>query len=174
MIKTAFVIGNPDLCIGCRTCEIACVLAHTEKQLGTEAIKSVPFVPRLSVVKTEDISVPVQCRQCEDAPCAEACPEKAIVQRGQAIYVLADKCVGCKNCLMACPIGAVYLTRVEENPGQKTAYKCDLCGDVPDGPQCVKKCPTKALSVVLPAAITAGIKEKRKSAVREHSPFQAL
>ena len=166
MLDTAFVIGNPDLCIGCRTCELACVLAHTKKQLGTDEIKDVPFVPRLSVVKTEDISVPVQCRQCEDAPCAEACPEKAIVHRGQTIYVLADKCVGCKNCLMACPIGAVYLTRVEENPCQKTAYKCDLCIEVTEGPQCIKKCPTKALSLVLPETIKTNIKEKRANAVR--------
>ena len=166
MINTAFVIGNPDLCIGCRTCEIACVLAHTNKQLGTEQIKEVPFVPRLSVVKTEDISVPVQCRQCEDAPCAAACPENAIVQRGQSIYVLAEKCVGCKNCIMACPIGAVYLTRVEENPCHKTAYKCDLCTDMPEGPQCIKKCPTKALSMILPEAIKSSIKEKRANTVK--------
>ena len=166
MLNTAFVIGNPDLCIGCRTCEIACVMAHTQKALGTDAIKAVPFVPRLSVVKTEDISVPVQCRQCEDAPCAEACPEKANVQRGQAIYVLADKCVGCKNCIMACPIGAVYLTRVEDKPCQTTAYKCDLCIEVADGPQCVKKCPTKALAVVLPEEIEKSIKQKRTQAIR--------
>lgn len=166
MLETAFVIGNPDLCIGCRTCELACVLAHTDKQLGTEEIKSVPFLPRLSVVKTEDISVPVQCRQCEDAPCAEACPEKAIVHRGQAIYVLADKCVGCKNCLMACPIGAVYLTREAEGACQKTAYKCDLCAEVAEGPQCIKKCPTKALSVMLPEAIETSVKAKRTSVVK--------
>ncbi|SDE74244.1 4Fe-4S dicluster domain-containing protein [Sporomusa acidovorans] len=166
MLDTAFVIGNPDLCIGCRTCELACVLAHTKKQLGTEEIKSVPFLPRLSVVKTEDISVPIQCRQCEDAPCAEACPEKAIVHRGQAIYVLAEKCVGCKNCLLACPIGAVYLTRTAENAPQKTAYKCDLCAEIPDGPQCVQKCPTKALKIMLPESIASSVKEKRVNAVR--------
>ena len=168
MMNTAFVIGNPDLCIGCRTCELACVLAHTDKQLGTEGIKNIPFTPRLSVVKTEDISVPVQCRQCEDAPCAAACPEKAIIQRGQAIFVLANKCVGCKNCMMACPIGAVYLTRVEEeeHPGQKTAYKCDLCANLADGPQCIKKCPTKALSIISPEVITSSVKEKRSKAVR--------
>ncbi len=166
MMNTAFVIGNPDLCIGCRTCELACVLAHTNKKLGTEAIKDVLFVPRLAVVKTEDISVPVQCRQCEDAPCAEACPEKAIVHRDQAIFVLANKCVGCKNCIMACPIGAVYLTRVEDDCSRTTAYKCDLCVDVPEGPQCVMKCPTKALSVVSPQTIEANVRGRRRSAVR--------
>jgi electron transport protein HydN len=168
VISTAFVIGNPNLCIGCRTCEIACVLAHTEKKLGTDEIKDANFVPRLSVVKTSDISVPIQCRQCEDAPCAASCPEKAIVQKDQAIYVLADRCVGCKNCLMACPIGAVYLTRVENPPAdapeRKFAYKCDLCASLPDGPECIKKCPTKALSKVLPEDIASDVKEKRKKA----------
>ena len=166
MLNTAFVIGNPDLCIGCRTCEIACVLAHTAKQLGTEEIRNIPFKPRLSVVKTEDISVPIQCRQCEDAPCAEACPEKAIIQRGQAIFVLANKCVGCKNCLMVCPIGAVSLTRVEDDPEHTTAYKCDLCMDVPEGPQCIKKCPTKCLSLILPEDVAASVKEKRHNTAR--------
>jgi len=166
VISTAFVIGNPALCIGCRTCEIACVLAHTDKKLGAPEIQNAPFIPRLSVVKTSEVSVPIQCRQCEDAPCAESCPEKAIVQKDQAIFVLAERCVGCKNCLMACPIGAVYLTRVEGNPEKKAAYKCDLCADSPDGPECIKKCPTKALSKMLPENIETDIQKKRQNAVK--------
>ena len=63
-----FVIAEPDKCIGCRTCEVACVLAHptgAENDLTPEN-----FRPRLRLVKGLKLTAPVQCRQCENA-----CPQ---------------------------------------------------------------------------------------------------
>lgn len=94
-----FVIAEPDKCIGCRTCEVACVLAHptgAENDLTPEN-----FRPRLRLVKGLKLTAPVQCRQCENAPCVNVCPTNALVYSADtvqliqgALYRLPDMCAG--------------------------------------------------------------------------------
>lgn len=71
-----------------------------------------------------------------------ACPVEAIVinQATGAKEVLADVCVGCKVCTIACPFGTVNYDH-----DTKVAYKCDLCGG---DPECAKACPTQAITYV--------------------------
>jgi len=82
------------------------------------------------------------CRQCEDAACAETCPEEAITfdEAVRAWLVDADKCLACGACVDACPYGAILLDPVTDG-----ATKCDLClGAV----RCVEICPPHALRLV--------------------------
>ncbi len=66
----SLIIVNPADCIGCRTCEVACVVAHpSEQELNADI-----FLPRLKVQRLDSISAPVMCHQCENAPCVGACP----------------------------------------------------------------------------------------------------
>lgn len=175
-----FVMANPDKCIGCRTCEIACVVAHTETNLFLEEPDEFDFSPRLSVVKTAQISVPVQCRHCEDAPCANVCPNGSIFSVDNTIYINQTTCIGCKTCMLACPYGAIDLV-AEFRDGAKVAQpglrsndngkwdakdrvvanKCDLCLGKENGPECVRICPTDALRVVEPVQVEQSVKEKR-------------
>ena len=70
----SLIIVNPADCIGCRTCEVACVVAHpSEQELNADV-----FLPRLKVQRLDSISAPVMCHQCDNAPCANACPTGAI------------------------------------------------------------------------------------------------
>ena len=46
-----FVKGNPDLCIGCRTCMIGCVVAHEGKHIFEIDPDSYAFNPKLHMVK---------------------------------------------------------------------------------------------------------------------------
>lgn len=175
-----FLIANPDRCIGCRTCEIACVLAHAPS--GAVARDGLPgnFTPRLRVVKTAAVSAPVQCRHCEDAPCANVCPTQAIVNREDSIQVDPARCIGCKSCVLACPFGAMDMVPLVAagvravQPGLKVqgpngledkdrfvALKCDLCAGRPEGPACAGVCPTQALSPAGGAVMTADITRKR-------------
>src|ERR1039458_4604676 len=128
------VIADPGKCIGCRTCEIACVLAHA----ATDAmVKMSPasFNPRLMVVKTTTVSTPVQCRQCEDAPCAAVCPTGTLVLRNNTVEVIPSRCIGCKSCMIACRFGVIEVlpcapTLSERQPSGTThveAVKRDLC-----------------------------------------------
>ncbi|HMK78636.1 MAG TPA: 4Fe-4S dicluster domain-containing protein [Xanthobacteraceae bacterium] len=94
-----FVIADPKLCIGCYTCEAACV--HVHQDAGLQAY------PRLAVTQTAQGTMPVQCRHCEDAPCATVCPVNAITQAEGMIALNESTCIGCKMCALACPFGAI-------------------------------------------------------------------
>lgn len=161
-----FVVANPNRCIGCKACEIACAVAHLDTSVTTAEFTDTPFSPRLNVLKTADGNGPIQCRHCEDAPCAKVCPNKCINNIDGIVYIDRSNCIGCKTCTMACPVGAVGLVP-EINVQEKLAKqdlkaldgklyfkenivgnKCDLCKDREGGPACAKVCPTKAFKIV--------------------------
>lgn len=94
-----FVIAEAKLCTGCGTCERACVEVHAS--VGLQAH------PRLHVTETPQGTMPVQCRHCEDAPCAKVCPVVAITHGEDMIALNESICIGCKMCGLACPFGAI-------------------------------------------------------------------
>jgi len=171
----SFVLADPQKCIGCKSCEVACAVVHNDQIITTAGTMEIPVIPRLYLVQVPEVTMPVQCRHCEDAPCANACAEGAIVQKNNTIVVEEDACVGCKTCLIACPFGAIDLVP-QYRKGQEViqrvlksetedglvdkpkviASKCDLCFSREQGPACVEVCPQKAVEIVVPA------KEKRK------------
>lgn len=166
-----FVIANPDKCIGCRTCMIACVVAHSEENIFYKEPDTINFNPKLDVIKTNKVSAPIQCRHCEDAPCAKVCPNKAISKIDNVIKVDEKKCIGCKTCMMACPIGAIDLATLDISDENKfyflekmVANKCDFCISSEEGPACVKVCPTQAFKIVKEDDIDISVKERRKLA----------
>ncbi|MGL4859624.1 MAG: 4Fe-4S binding protein, partial [Enterobacteriaceae bacterium] len=145
-----FVIADPQKCIGCRTCEVACVMAHSDP--SSQTLTATSFTPRLRVLKGDYVSTAVMCRQCDDAPCLTVCPNGAIVRSKESIQVIASRCIGCKTCVVACPFGAidVLVQPATTANGSLTAvaYKCDLCVDHSAGPSCVQVCPTDALRLI--------------------------
>jgi electron transport protein HydN len=95
--------------------------------------------------------MPVQCHHCEDAPCLQSCLTGALVRREGAVLVNRAKCIGCRNCALACPFGAISIASSEMLAGKDTApiFKCDLCeGTGRETPACVGACPNEALRVV--------------------------
>ena len=62
------------------------------------------------------------CRDCEDAPCVDACPAGAIYKRRTDGYVVLNEkqCVGCNMCVMVCPFNAIGI-------GKDSNFKCDTC-----------------------------------------------
>ncbi len=152
-----FITTEPAKCIGCLTCEIACVLAH-ESAPDIETLSPTNFEPRLHVVHSFQVSTPVTCHQCDDAPCLNACPSGAILYSRGTVQVNQTACFGCKNCVVACPFGAMDLLThaaytdiggMRLQSGVKTeAHKCDLCVNRAAGPACVQVCPTKAIHVM--------------------------
>lgn len=156
----SFVIADPSKCIGCRSCEVACAASHRDKDAGfTVGTMDTPIVPRLYLVKEEKVVMPIQCRHCEDAPCANACPVNAIEQDDGSIRVNESACIGCKTCMLVCPVGAVdLLPRYDkkqsgaafEGKAKLVAHKCDLCKENGGTPACVKACPKEALKLAVP------------------------
>ncbi len=156
-----FVAADPEKCVGCRACEVACFTEHNRKtnHVGqTVGTVGTPILPRLYLTRTEEICTPVQCRHCEDAPCMQACTLHAIERKNNQIVVNEGKCTGCKDCVMACPFGAIEILPsvrngfIEKQPdsddNRKIASKCDCCIDNPKGPACVRACKQEALRIV--------------------------
>ncbi|HIF9197691.1 TPA: 4Fe-4S dicluster domain-containing protein [Photobacterium damselae] len=169
-----FVFADPNLCIGCRTCEVACVISH-QADSTVAGLNAVDFSPRLTLVKNAHVTTPVMCRQCDDAPCAQVCPNNAIVLEDGFVKVIQSRCIGCKTCVIACPYGAmnVVTKMVEETKGsalfkrqvpQSQALKCDLCNHREEGPACVPVCPTGAIRIIESETLTEDSKQKREAA----------
>ncbi|GMO24333.1 MAG: 4Fe-4S dicluster domain-containing protein [Termitinemataceae bacterium] len=165
----SFVKATPLRCIGCRTCMIACVVAHEGKRIFEIDPDGYSFNPRLFMVKTAKLSAPVQCRHCENAACKQACTSSAIVIKDGIVSIDQKKCIGCKNCVIACPFGAVEIVETAEvnrdGTAKRTANKCDLCKGSADSPQCVRVCPTEALAVVTEEVYTESLQQKRVGAL---------
>lgn len=131
-MNSRFVV-KPELCIGCRTCELACSFAHAKNGR--------PGRSRIFVLGGgfKDLFVPVTCLQCEEAACAKSCLVNAITRNPEtgAMDLDHEKCVRCMACIAACPFGCSLFDEQQE-----LVVKCDLCGG---DPACAKFCPTKAL-----------------------------
>jgi electron transport protein HydN len=148
---------------------IACVVAHEGKRIFEIDPDAYSFNPRLFMVKTARLSAPVQCRHCENAACKQACTSGAISIKDNIVHIDTKKCIGCKNCVIACPFGAVEIVETAEvaNDGtlKKVANKCDLCVGVADQPSCIRVCPTEALNLVTEDIFADSLAQKRHSAL---------
>lgn len=111
------------------------------------------------MVKNDELSTATLCRQCEDAPCANVCPEGAIRRENSVWRVDQRRCIGCKSCMVACPYGAMTVMRVEEGV---QALKCDLCSHRDEGPACVAACPTQVLRCMEPMELERIAAERRQ------------
>lgn len=147
---TSFIVASPQACIGCRTCEVACALSHVAE--GAE------FHPRLKVMRLANLSVPVMCHQCENAPCVSACPVGALTMGTELVEADAARCIGCQGCVVACPFGAITIVATAAHP--PVVVKCDLCVAREQGPACVDVCPTAALRVMSAEALAALQKQR--------------
>lgn len=133
-------------CLGCKTCELACSVEHSQTKNLVDAIQETPPPSsRISVEQGDNFAVPLQCRQCENAPCVAVCPTKALHRTDQESPVLIDHdlCVGCQACVLACPFGVIRMDRFS-----RAIIKCDQCFErIERGelPACVASCPVKAL-----------------------------
>lgn len=138
-----------DWCINCRRCEVACITFHSKSRDTVKAylIEDLKPYNRVVVEGTNDLSVAINCRHCENPPCVEGCISGAMTKDPETGVVTSDpaKCVGCRTCVSMCPYGCV---RIETFEGRDIAFKCDLCGEElgkPGIPQCVITCPNRAL-----------------------------
>ncbi|HHY77311.1 MAG TPA: 4Fe-4S dicluster domain-containing protein [Clostridiales bacterium] len=101
-------------CSGCNLCRLICSYnKEHEFNIG---------LSRISLSENDEYGfVHTICRNCEDAPCMDACPAGAIHRREDNYVVLNEKkCVSCNMCVMVCPFNAIG-TKKDVN------YKCDTC-----------------------------------------------
>lgn len=153
-------------CIGCNACTVACKQKNATPP-GTFWCK-VTTTEEGEYPKAYRKHMPTLCNHCENPTCMHVCPTGATYKREDGIVMVdADKCIGCRYCIAACP----YDVRTF-NFGDKTSYfpeleeaipyesqragefkrgtvtKCILCADrIDEGnplPACAQACPTSA------------------------------
>lgn len=109
---------------------------------------------------------PAFCMQCQNAPCANACPVGATFQTPEgAVLIDQQRCIGCRLCMAACPYDrrffnwgkpvqpdyvqqAPYEVECQVPARMGTVMKCDFCTDRAAAgglPFCVLGCPQGAL-----------------------------
>lgn len=166
-ISNVFIYTDPDRCMGCHSCELACALAHSTYDLHSAALEGVSLLPRNKVVSVADATTTSQCVQCE-APCLDACPFDVITREAVGMIKIDEpNCTGCKLCAKACPYDSITMMPLPKElqaiPGSKkkkkfVALKCDLCfdrmgeeGEIHSA--CIAACPTKAITLTSNAAL---------------------
>ena len=154
-LADAVIFPDPQLCIGCLTCEVICSQEHRRAGLSD--------VPRIRIFNDPEVKVsPViqeaypdrgsfhqePCLQCPTAECLYVCPVDAlqVEPRTGARFIREDTCVTCGRCAEACPFATNQLTlhqrsRITYDPEKDTFAKCDLCFWREGGPACVERCP---------------------------------
>jgi len=162
MVKRYGMVIDLKRCIGCDTCTIACrqVKGTIKGILHAKIIK-------YEIGKYPDARLdflPLLCMHCAKPPCAEVCPEDAIIMREDGIVITdPKKCIGCRSWVIACPYGALDSFKVKQTylEGRRIAFevahekdhipgkaeKCDFCVDrLMEGrePACVAACPGDA------------------------------
>ena len=129
---------DPSRCIGCEACVQACA------ECGTHRGQSLIHLERIDRVASTQ-TAPMVCMHCEDPTCAQVCPADAIKQNEDGIVQssLKPRCIGCSNCVLACPFGVPkYDAAIDQ------MMKCDMCLDrTSEGlkPMCASVCPSEAL-----------------------------
>ncbi|MGD0154386.1 MAG: 4Fe-4S dicluster domain-containing protein [Thermacetogeniaceae bacterium] len=157
------VYVNVNRCLGCKSCEIACAVAHSQtKSLLGAVFEAIPPRKRIFVQAVEQHSVPINCRHCEEAGCVKVCPTGAMQKDVVTGIVSHDRtrCIGCGFCEMACPFGVI-----NRSAGSKIVAKCDRCPGM-ETPACVTACPTHALLFIT----SQEVQQKR----RQHTAEQLV
>ena len=122
-----FLVVDMKKCQGCSTCMMSCALAHSGQasySLARIQIQQDPWT------NWPDDVFMATCRQCENAPCVEACPVEPIkankpnAEFGNVRMIDPKLCIGCQSCIAACPWTP---GRVQWNVSSGTSQKCDLC-----------------------------------------------
>jgi Fe-S-cluster-containing dehydrogenase component len=157
------LLHDTTLCVGCRSCEVACKevngLPPADEPVGDSEIFD-------TVRRTTDTSLTVvnryleadgdqnpvyrklQCMHCNEPCCATVCLVHAFEKtpEGPVLYH-PELCMGCRYCVMACPYNA--LAYEYDDPLTPKVMRCTMCYDrIKEGlvPSCAEACPMGAIT----------------------------
>ena len=157
--KAKGILTDVTKCIGCERCVEACVRknklpldlpAHFKAKDGLSGKRYTSIVKLEAKKRTDEGKrqwrmVRRQCMHCVDPACANACLVGAFTKRGDgAVKYDADKCIGCRYCMIACPF---MIPRYEFDETLPYVRKCKMdetCRVEGGMPACTSACPTDA------------------------------
>ena len=144
-------------CIGCRRCVYGCVTENNQsrdpqiqwirvlrldKEKGVDLEASEQYYNPSKVPEEGHFYMPVQCHQCENAPCTKVCPVQATWKENDGIVVVDyNWCIGCRYCMAACPYGARHFNWKKPGlPGGDMNPDTHYLGNRPRPVGVVEKC----------------------------------
>ena len=142
--KSRALLFDVTRCVGCRECAKACKASHEFPGTGEETeLDATTYTVVLD--KGEDRYLRRMCMHCADPSCVSACPVGAFTKTelGPVVYD-ADKCMGCRYCMIACPFN---VPRYEWTKTIPVGRKWDGCYErQKEGKPtaCTEACPAEA------------------------------
>jgi formate dehydrogenase iron-sulfur subunit len=165
------ILVDTTRCIGCGACAAGCKVVNSlpfdkpddEKTrpsatckdddlvafaqgAGSDEVGGVLSAGKLNIVQTHgSVFVRRFCMHCEEPTCASVCPVGALhkTAAGPVLYD-ADKCMGCRYCMMACPFN---IPKYEWKAVIPKVKKCTMCAPRQakgQQPACTLVCPVQA------------------------------
>jgi formate dehydrogenase iron-sulfur subunit len=132
-------------CIGCQACAAACKDEnHLPVNIDAE-LNAYTWTTVRPVAGTSDVFVRRLCMHCLTPTCVSVCPVAALYKTPEgAVAYDADKCIGCRYCIMACPFD---VPKYQWDRAVPIVGKCVLCTTRVKSGQptaCAEVCPTGA------------------------------
>ena len=139
--KKAMLI-DISLCVGCNACQAGC---KEENGLPSTEEKNLSLTAYTALNKYNDLYVRRMCQHCDVPTCVSVCPVGALTksEAGPVAYD-AEKCIGCRYCLQACPF---HIPKYEWSSTKPSIRKCKFCASrLAQGrpTACAEACPTGA------------------------------
>jgi len=140
------LLYDATMCIGCKQCEQACADENKLRYDDTVAAEPRQSEHKYTVVLTKGEKFMRRlCMNCEDPACASVCPVGALrkTAAGPVTYE-ADRCMGCRYCMVACPFG---VPKYEWSKVLPKVKKCTMCSQrvgLGKPTACAEICPTGA------------------------------
>lgn len=142
------VLNDTAKCIGCLSCVVACKKANNLPHLYDYSLETnAEWWTTVKLKRTKDNQVQkvrMQCMHCTTPSCVGICPTGAAHKtEGGVVAIDQEICIGCKNCVVACPFNVPGFS---EETG--TARKCEFCRQrLEQGliPACAAACPVGAI-----------------------------
>jgi len=108
-----------DRCNGCGACMAACAVennippakAGADERKGITPIRVYRIDNGAAYPDRRTAFIPMLCQQCgHETPCAHVCPQQAVDIDPDTGIVgqMAERCLGCRYCMAACPYHARY------------------------------------------------------------------
>ncbi len=141
-------------CLGCQACERACAKANKLPEpfdkprvghIRETNDKRRTIINKYNTSKGE-FNIKKQCMHCDEPACVAACLTQAMIKTKEGPVIWrADKCMGCRFCMVSCPFDSPKFEFLSSNP---KIVKCTMCYDrLLEGkfPACANACPGDAI-----------------------------